>query len=176
MEKLNREQAELLPKFYRVKSFYGKASFETIRKGGEVLRILTSYKSKVMAILETKSGKKYIYLNNKIDKSLLFSQTTLRHIKEFLKQFYNNETYTKADILKNAILIDFDFILYNNSNNGESLEIKTWENYYRATSKETSKWFRGFDKYRERQTADTQGRYLFTKCAYGFSDYYFYYL
>ena len=43
-----------------------------------------------------------IILNNNIDQSLLFSSTTLRHIKEFLKQFYYNsdKNITKKDLLK----------------------------------------------------------------------------
>ena len=30
----------------------------------------------------------------------LLTQTTLRHLKEFLKQFYKNQEYTKKEILK----------------------------------------------------------------------------
>lgn len=59
------------------KSFYGKA-FIT-RENNKI--ILTSYDSKVAMIKDN-----MIFINHKVRKDLLFSQTTLRHIKEFIKQ------------------------------------------------------------------------------------------
>ena len=71
-------------------SFYGKA--ETERKGNAI--VLYSYNTKVAEI----KGNKVI-LNNKIDDKLLFSNTTLRHIKEFLKQ-NGFKAETKQQIIK----------------------------------------------------------------------------
>lgn len=53
---------------------------------------LFSYNSKIIEL----KGRELVYL---CDECLL-SQTTLRHLKEFLKQFYENKEYTKKDILK----------------------------------------------------------------------------
>jgi hypothetical protein len=58
-------------------SFYNKAEVqETPTK-----KILFSYGTKVLTIENGKAK-----LNNKVEDFLLFSNTTLRHIKEFLKQ------------------------------------------------------------------------------------------
>lgn len=56
-------------------SFYGKALID--RKNGEIL--LISYETKVAKI--DKSGKAHLF------SAWDFSQTTLRHVKEFLKQY-----------------------------------------------------------------------------------------
>lgn len=40
--------------------------------------------------------KNNFYINEKINPYLLWSQTTLRHIKEFYRQFFKNEEITKA--------------------------------------------------------------------------------
>lgn len=71
-------------------SFYGKA--ETKRMGNAI--ILYSYNTKVAEIKNNK-----VILNNKIDNNLLFSNTTLRHIKEFLKQ-NGFKAETKQQIIK----------------------------------------------------------------------------
>ena len=71
-------------------SFYGKAETEKTKNS----IILYSYNTKVAEI----KGNKVI-LNNKIDDSLLFSNTTLRHIKEFLKQ-NGFKADTKKQIIK----------------------------------------------------------------------------
>lgn len=41
-----------------------------------------------------------VIVNKDIDDSLLFSQTTLRHIKEFLYQYANIDIKTKKELLK----------------------------------------------------------------------------
>lgn len=168
---------ELKPKFEAVKSYYSKAKLE-VWESPEKNKIyfLFSYGSLVCGITEETKGGKYIYFNNKILPNLLFSQTTTRHIKEFLKQFYEERDYTKKDLLKIGGLVNFDFLLYKDTNNGETIQPTNWESYYRATSPEAKKFFKGFDNYRERKTADTEGKYLFTKCKYGYSNYYYYYL
>lgn len=63
---------ELLPKFDNAKSFYGKARVR-IEKG---IRILRSYNTDVAEIEPNHRAKVYG----------TYSTTTLRHIKEFLKQ------------------------------------------------------------------------------------------
>ncbi|HHW90036.1 MAG TPA: hypothetical protein GX745_03940 [Clostridiales bacterium] len=67
----------LIPIHDSSQSFYNKAVVEQSKKS----LILYSYNTKVAEIKNNK-----VILNNKIDDSLLFSNTTLRHIKEFLKQ------------------------------------------------------------------------------------------
>lgn len=69
------ESEELEPKFANRKSFYGKAHVDTLEDG---TKVLTSYETKVASV---KDGKVSI-LCDKED----LTQTTLRHIDEFLKQ------------------------------------------------------------------------------------------
>ena len=84
---------ELLPIYDGRKSFYYKAIIE---EENENIK-LYSYNTLVCTLLHND-----IILNDSIDQSLLFSNTTLRHIKEFLKQFYFNSDHniTKKDLLK----------------------------------------------------------------------------
>ena len=167
----------LLPKYENVKSFYNKAQIEQIEiSGGDKVYFLYSYKSLVSAIIETKDNYKYFYLNNLIRKSLLTSQTTLRHIKEFYKQFYKNETRTKAELLKEAILKDFAFLEVHETNDSITTNITEYKNYYYCISPETTKFFRNFKGYRQTQKQDNNGKYLYTKSVYGYSNYYFYYI
>ena len=63
---------ELCPRFDSRKSFYGKARISN--ENGEI--VLISYTTRVAKIVD---GKAYVFG--------LYSQTTTRHIKEFLKQF-----------------------------------------------------------------------------------------
>lgn len=81
---------QLKPIYDKAISFYGKA--ETERTSDSI--VLYSYNTKVAEI----KGDKVI-LNNKIDDNLLFSNTTLRHIKEFLKQ-NGFKAETKQQIIK----------------------------------------------------------------------------
>ena len=167
----------LQPKFENVKSFYNKAEIEQINiKGGDKVYLLRSYNSIVSAIIETKENYKYFYLNNLIKKELLTSQTTLRHIKEFYKQFYRNETKTKAELFKTAIIKNFDFLEVHEMNNDITTNINEYKNYFLTTSPEATEFFKNFKGYKERRKQDSNGRYLFTKSIYGYSNYYFYYI
>lgn len=78
----------LQPIFSDKMSFYKKA--RVIFDNGKT--ILYSYETKIIEL----KGRELVYM---CDECLL-SQTTLRHLKEFLKQFYKNQEYTKKDILK----------------------------------------------------------------------------
>lgn len=84
---------ELLPIYDSRKSFYCKAIVE---EENENIK-LYSYNTLVCTLSHNN-----VILNNNIDQSPLFSNTTLRHIKEFLKQFYFNSDHniTKKDLLK----------------------------------------------------------------------------
>lgn len=84
---------ELLPIYDSKKSFYHKAIIE---EENENIK-LYSYNTLVCTLSHND-----IILNDNIDQSLLFSNTTLRHIKEFLKQFYYNsdKNIAKKDLLK----------------------------------------------------------------------------
>lgn len=167
----------LQPKFDSRKSFYGKAEFEELetREGNKIF-LLYSYKTLVCSITQEKDGTKWLYLNNSINKELLTSQTTLRHIKEFAKQFYKEQEYTKAELLKLAILKNFDYIeVHETNSHDEQLSIANEHNYFLTTSPETTKFFRNFKGYRQTQKQDNNGKYLYTRSAYGYSNYYFYY-
>ena len=95
---------ELKPIYDGKTSFYGKA---TIKEYGN-LKLLYSYNTLVCAIYDNCYGIRY-FLNHDIKDNLLFSQTTLRHIREFITQ--NMKAYlknnnidgklTKADIIAN---------------------------------------------------------------------------
>jgi hypothetical protein len=67
-------ETELLPRYDSRKSFYGKARIETTPEGWLVL---ISYDTKV-AVINPKPHRVKVYGTH--------SSTTLRHIKEFLKQ------------------------------------------------------------------------------------------
>ena len=84
---------ELLPIYDSKKSFYHKAIIE---EENENIKLYI-YNTLVCTLLHDN-----IILNNNVDQSLLFSNTTVRHIKEFLKQFYDNSDHniTKKDLLK----------------------------------------------------------------------------
>ena len=86
----------LVPIYDARKSFYNKAYIVRI---GDLIR-LYSYNTLVLEV-----GKGFYKLNKSIDEKLLFSSTTLRHIKETLKQFYykENKTLTKKEILKESL-------------------------------------------------------------------------
>jgi len=83
-----------LPAIYDgAKSFYHKA---TITEKQDKI-ILTSYNTKILYLDRFKNL--HFYYHNIKDKKI-YSMTTLRHIKEFLKIYYYNVTYTKKDIEK----------------------------------------------------------------------------
>lgn len=109
------ENKEELTTYYdNSKSFYKKAYFKRYQtssfKGGEnkLFIMLYSYNTPVLCIYkDNKKNKQTYILNKNIHTTLLYSQTTLRHIKEFLKQFYyyNDEIITKNDIIKNENIL-----------------------------------------------------------------------
>lgn len=74
------------------KSFYKKAF---VLYSNYNTKILKSYDSYVCVIDIDNT----IYINKNINSDMLYSQTTLRHIKEFIKQT-TGESLTKKDILK----------------------------------------------------------------------------
>lgn len=82
---MKESKKELIPVFENVKSYYKKAE---VKKYYNKYNIITKYEllSYNTIVLTYKDSK--IKLNKKIDINLLTSQTTLRHIKEFIKQFY----------------------------------------------------------------------------------------
>lgn len=82
----------LIAKYDSRASFYNKALVED---HGQGVKVLKSYNTKVCII----KGNKY-ELNGAIDRDLLFSNTTLRHIKEFLRQELGIENLTKKDLEK----------------------------------------------------------------------------
>lgn len=76
------KREELRTIYDNTKSFYKKAFVE---KCNDRIK-LYSYDTHVATIYLTESGR-YYSLNSDVEESLLFSKTTLRHIKEFLHQF-----------------------------------------------------------------------------------------
>lgn len=91
-----KNKSYLEPLYDSRKSFYNKAYIVRV---GNLIR-LYSYNTLVLEI-----GKDYYKLNKNINEDLLFSNTTLRHIKETLKQFYyrDNRTLTKKNIIKESL-------------------------------------------------------------------------
>ena len=87
-------KVELEPLHENVKSYYGKA----IIVENDKMRYLYSYDTLVVAVSFENDT---IVLHNEY----LWSQTTLRHIKEFLQQ-HGKPKYTKAELLK------IDFLQY----------------------------------------------------------------
>ena len=93
---------ELTPKYDGKKSFYGKAIVKTYNN----LKLLYSYDTLVCAIYDNCYGIRYFF-NYDIKESLLFSKTTIRHIKEFLLQnikilaITNNNKLSKMDVIAN---------------------------------------------------------------------------
>jgi hypothetical protein len=86
---------ELYPVHSNVKSFYGKAK---VRDNGDIADLF-SYDTLVCSIQKDPFRGNTVQLNKSIKPELLFSQTTLRHIKEFLQQ-YNMKAETKEQIIK----------------------------------------------------------------------------
>ena len=99
---------ELMTIYDNAKSFYKKAFTRFYYNNGLITRIeLYSYKTKVCTI----SNCRY-RLNHNVEDKLLLSHTTLRHIKEFLKQFkymYNN--YDKVIIESKKDILKYDNVL-----------------------------------------------------------------
>lgn len=94
---MNENETELKPKYDNRKSFYGKA---TTRKEGNKL-ILKSYNTDVAFIVGINEDRNTNTNNDKLKAIVngLYSNTTTRHIKEFLKQ-NGFKAETSKDILK----------------------------------------------------------------------------
>ena len=86
-------KTELTPIFDRCQSFYGKA--EIIKEDNKI--ILKSYNTNILEY-DIKTKKLKFLTNNKNH----FTQTTNRHINEFLKQYTNETTKTKSELIKLA--------------------------------------------------------------------------
>lgn len=82
---------ELTPVYDSRKSFYRKAIVREINK----VKVLYSYETEVCTI---NNGE--IVLNDNVRSDLLFSQTTLRHIKEFIAQELGIHGLTKKQLME----------------------------------------------------------------------------
>lgn len=104
---MKESKKELLPIFENVKSYYKKAEVKKYyNKNNIIVKYeLLSYNTLVLTYKESK-----IKLNKNIKKELLTSQTTLRHIKEFIKQYYylldeeTKKTLEKNNFSKKTLL------------------------------------------------------------------------
>lgn len=99
----NYDLKELTPKKDSRKSFYKKAYYTKISIDTNLIYkniiLLYSYNTLVLAICYNDTKKQY-FLND----GRVWSNTTLRHIKEALHQFINID-YSKNDLLKNDGII-----------------------------------------------------------------------
>ena len=96
---MKESKKELVPVYESVKSYYKKAEVKKYyNKYNVIVKYeLLSYNTIVLTYKESK-----LKLNKKINKELLTSQTTLRHIKEFIKQhFYLLDEETQKTLEKN---------------------------------------------------------------------------
>lgn len=84
---MKRNNYYLKPQYDKSKSFYDKAKVIQY----ENVKYLYSYDTLVCTLTNDK-----LELNYNIEESLLLSRTTLRHIKEFLKQHFKNGERFKA--------------------------------------------------------------------------------
>lgn len=104
---MKENKKELLPVFENVKSYYKKAEVKRYyNKYNIIVKYeLLSYNTLVLTYKDNK-----IKLNKNIKKELLTSQTTLRHIKEFIKQYYylldeeTKKTLEKNNFSKKTLL------------------------------------------------------------------------
>ena len=80
---------QLQPVLNKQKSFYNKAKVENIGKEKNLL----SYGTLIVSIYNNK----ITYLNKNPE---VYTQTTLKHLKDFLYQELNIKNLTKKDILK----------------------------------------------------------------------------
>lgn len=92
---MKRNNYYLKPQYDKAKSFYDKAKVIQY----ENVKYLYSYDTLVYTLTNDK-----LELNYNIEESLLLSRTTLKHIKEFLKQhFKNGERFkTKKEVIEFA--------------------------------------------------------------------------
>ena len=94
---------ELTPRFASVKSFYDKAHVKEFNNNGDDVFTLYSYNTLVLVIVkDVNAGNDKLY---RVEGDGLYSATTLRHCKEFIKQMRENfrcSFYTELN--KKAIL------------------------------------------------------------------------
>ena len=172
---INKNIVELEPQYDSRQSFYKKAHVIILSYKDSKVYLLKSYESLVAIITENSDGTKWWYTNQYISIDLLTSQTTLRHIKEFLKQFYKNKDYKKADILKNASYNTYIELLDNEEE--ISISLCTYSNITNATSAENKRFFKNtFKGYKEKIQRFGEDVYLLTSSIYGVSNHYYLYI
>ena len=173
MKQLNikKERFELQARYDSRQSFYKKAFITELKYNNSVVYVLESYET-IVAVITESNNVKWAYVNKKVDKDLLYSNTTLRHIKEFFKQYYKNQDYTKKDLIKYESVVDYVEILESDE---ITLSMCDYYNIANATSPEQKKWFKNaFTNYREKVERFGNGDvYLLTSYKYGFSNHYY---
>lgn len=103
------KEKELTPQRDTRASFYHKAIVKTCTIDYKRYDLLFSYNTLVCVCVLEEDEKHELtsryYLNHDVKENYLFSNTTLRHIKDFLYQYnikyLHDESLTKADIIKN---------------------------------------------------------------------------
>lgn len=107
---MNKEvKKELLPIYEDVKSYYKKAYIKKYyNKNGLINKYeLISYKTSILYIKDSK-----LYFNYKdINNNKIYTNTTLRHIKEFIKQYYYILELYYKDIINKSKLTKKDISL-----------------------------------------------------------------
>ena len=94
-------EEELSTRFDRRASFYGKAFVKLFNYKGKEHYRLYSYGTLVMIIEKNvDTGENNIY---RLDGDGLYSYTTTRHCREFVRQFAGIEKLTKKDLLKLSV-------------------------------------------------------------------------
>lgn len=168
---IKKESYELFPRYDSRQSFYRKAYVTELQYNDCVVYVLKSYDTIVAVVTDNKETK-WAYVNQKISKDLLYSNTTLRHIKEFFKQYYKYKDYKKSDLMKYESIVDYVEIL---ESDDISLSMCGYGNIANATSPQQKKWFKNaFENYREKVERFCNGdTYLITSYKYGFSNHYY---
>lgn len=169
--KIEKEIEELKPKYDGRQSFYKKAFVIKLNYKNCNIYILKSYYS-IVAVVTESDGVKWAYINKDIDKDLLYSSTTIRHIKEFLRQYYKDEYYSKKDLIKYESVVDYVEIL---ESDDISLSVCDYRNIANATTPEQKKWFKNmFENYKEKIERFSNGDiYLLTSWKHGVSNHYY---
>lgn len=103
------KKSELIPIYENVKSYYKKASIKKYyNKSGLINKYeLISYKTSILYIKDSKLYFNYKNINNK----KIYTSTTLRHIKEFIKQYYYILELYYKDIINKSKLTKKDISL-----------------------------------------------------------------
>lgn len=93
---------QLEPRYDSRKSFYGKAHIWTDENSNEI--ILISYHSEAARYVNG-----HLALNSDLSDDMLFSKTTLRHIKEFVRQI-SGLSLTKKQLENEVERVSFEKI------------------------------------------------------------------